>query len=261
MALDTYALTTLANANKYILNTTGDGGAEDTYMESIINRASDIIENYCNRKFKARLHVKERHDGEGQKIIFYNNPPVLAVNLDELDWDATAKTVTRSDGGSFYDDGFSTGNTKILVQNSQKNSGLLTLAAVSTGGTTLTFSDTIVSDTDDNDVIISEFRSLWVDDNEVDEDNYDVTEEYIYYPSGFSKGKKNVKLTYYGGYKTIPYAVEQACLEVAKNLYNQNENVKSETVGDHSITFMDRGSDDIPESAKRRLDSYRRMIL
>lgn len=260
-ALDTYALTTLANANKYILDSTGDSSGSDTNIENIINRASDIIENYCGRKFSIRLYTKERHDGEGQEIIFFDNPPVLSVNLDNLAWSSTGKTVTRDDGGSFHTDGFSTGNAKVLVQDSQKNSGLLTLTAVATGGLTMTFSDTITADTADDDVIISECRSVWMDDDELDEDNYDVIEDYVYYPSGFSRGRKNVKITYYGGYSTIPDDLEQACLQVAKNVYDQNENVISEKLGDHWLTFVDSGSENIPEATKKILDSYRRMVL
>jgi len=259
--LDTYALTTLANANKYILDSTGDSSGSDTFIERIVNRASDIVENYCGRKFKIRLYIKERHDGEEQNVIYFDNPPVLSVNLDNLAWDATAKTVTRDDDGSFCDDGFTTGNTKVLVQDSQNNSGLLTLTAVSTGGLTMTFSDTITADTADDDVIISECRSVWVDDDEIDEDNYDVIEDYVYFPSGFSKGRKNVKITYYGGYSTIPDDLEQACLQVAKNIYDQNENVREERLGDHWLKYGDSGHDNIPKSTKNILDSYRRIVL
>lgn len=113
MAIDNYALTTLTNANTY-LGLTSDGGAQDAYIESIINRASDIIESYCHRKFRARLYVKERYSGIGQEVLYFNQYPVLAVNLDNLVWDAAAKTVTRNDGGSFVVDGFVAGEFQSL---------------------------------------------------------------------------------------------------------------------------------------------------
>jgi hypothetical protein len=270
MALDTYALTTFANAYTYLgLSSTSSGTVAE--IEGLINRASDMIENYCNRKFAARLYAKERHNGCEQHIVYFDNPPVVAVCLDELVWTDSTKTVTRSDGGSFYDDGFSTANNKVLVQNSDDNSGLLTVTAVATGGTTITFSDSITTDSEDNDVTISNCRSLWIEDDEVDEDNFDVLDDHIYYFGDFPEGHRNIKITYYGGYTTIPDDLEHACLEVVKALYEGNENIgniQSEKLGDHSIEYAVgmRGNADIrvsniSEATKYVLDKYRRIAV
>jgi len=255
--LDTYALSTLAHANNY-LGLTSDGGNVDNYVERIINRASDIIENYCHRKFKARLYVKERYSGIGQEILYFKQYPVLAVNLDNLVWDATAKTVTRNDGGSFVDDGFVAAD-KVLVQNSDKNSGLLTIATGGVAATVLTFDDTIVADTDDDNVILSHFRELWINDDKIDEDDYEVNEEYVYYAGGFAKGNMNIRMTYYAGYAVIPDDLEQACLKLVKYVYEKNENVKSEKLGPYSITFFD--TKDIPVDVKAILDTYVNVVI
>ena len=58
MAIDQYALTTLSAANTY-LGLTADSGAVDAYIETLINRASDIVESAIHRKLKVRLYVKE----------------------------------------------------------------------------------------------------------------------------------------------------------------------------------------------------------
>jgi hypothetical protein len=267
MALDTYALTTFANAKTYLgLSSTSSGTVAE--IEGLINRASDIVEGYCNRKFVARLYAKERHDGREQQIIYFDNPPVVSVCLDELAW-STAGMVTRSDGGSFYNDGFSTENNKVLVQNSDNNSGLLTLTAVSTGGTTLTFSDNITADSEDNDVTISNVRSVWINDDEVDEDNFTVDEDHIYYYGEFPEGHRNIKITYYGGYSTIPDDLEQACLEIVQILYEGNENIgniQSEKLGDHSITYANYSSlahsmSNVSEATKYVLDKYKRIAI
>ncbi|MCK4464387.1 MAG: hypothetical protein KAU83_01650, partial [Bacteroidales bacterium] len=94
MALDTYALTTLANANTE-LGLISDGGAVDAHVETLINRASDIIESALNRLLKARLYVKERYNGKDQEVLYFKQYPVLAINLDNLAWDAAGKTLTR----------------------------------------------------------------------------------------------------------------------------------------------------------------------
>jgi len=253
--LDIYALTTLTKAN-YYLGLTSDGGTIDNYIERIINRASDIIENALNRKLKARLYVKERYDGKDQEVIYLKQYPVLTINLDDLVWDADTKTVTRSDGGSFVDDGFVAGD-KVLVQNSDENSGLLTIATVA--ATTLTFTDTIVADTEDDNVILSHFRELWINDDEIDEDNYEVDEDHIYYNVGFSKGHENVRMTYYAGYSTIPDDIEEYCLRLIKKIYDKDRDVKAESLGPHNITYFDEG--DVTEDIRKELSTYINVVI
>ena len=257
MAIDQYALTSLENALQE-LGLTSDSGVRDAYIENIINRASDIIENYCHRKFKIRLHVKERHDGKRQEILYFKQYPVLVVNLDGLVWDSATKTVTRSDGGSFSDDGFKAGN-KVLVQNSNKNSGLLTIATDGVIANTLTFTDSITDDTEDNNVIISRFRELWINDSKIDEDDYEVFLDHLYIPGGLTKGYGNIRITYYAGYETIPDDLEQACLKLVKSGYEKNSNVKSEGLGPYSVTYFD--TKDIPVDIKAILDPYKKLVI
>lgn len=236
MAVDQYALTTLAAANTY-LGLTADGGVVDAYVETLINRASDMIESALNRLLKARLYVKERHSGIGQEQLYFNQYPVLAVNLDNLSWDAAAKTLTRNDGGSFVKDGFADGN-EVLVQNSEFNSGLLTINGVVTANV-ITFDEVIVDDVIDDNVIISRCRELWINDSLVDGDDYEVNSDHIYYRSGFSIDHMNIRVTYYAGYDTIPDDIEAKCLELVKMGYDKNKNVKSEKIGPYSVTFFD----------------------
>ena len=331
--LDDYALTTLVKANKE-LELESDGGDTDNHIEGIINQASDIIESALNRKLKARLYVKERYDGKKQVTLFLNQYPVIAVELDDLVWSASAKTVTRNDGGSFIDDGFVAGD-KVLVQNSNENSGLLTInfatinrtdiafvdgaggedtittvagdfvaagfvtgdiitvsGSTSNDGTytltnvaaqtltmatgslvisedagdnvtiavdgvaalTLTFDDTIVTDSDDDDVTISNFRGLWVNEEEIDGDYYIVDLDNIYYLSGFSEGHKNIRITYKAGYTTIPDDIEEYCLRLVKKIYDKDRDVKSESLGPHSITYLDDGN--VIEDVRKELSTY-----
>ena len=255
MALDTYALTTLANANTY-LGLTADGGVVDAYVENLINRASDIIESALNRLLKVRLYTKERYSGIGQEQLYFKQYPVLAVNLDNLAWDAAAKTLTRNDGGSFVKDGFADGN-EVLVQNSEYNSGLLTINGVVTA-LVITFDEVIVDDAIDDNVILSRCRELWIEDSIVDEDDYEVNEDHIYYRSGFSEGHMNIRVTYYAGFNTIPDDIESKCLELIKMAYDKNKDVKSEKLGPYSITFFDNKAE-ITESIRNDLSTYLNM--
>jgi len=250
---------------------TSDIAASDpSEIISVIHGSvEDWVENYCNRKFEAALYVKERHDGNGQPIIYFEQYPVLAVNLDDLVWDSSAKTVTRAedssaktvtraDGGSFVDDGFVAGD-KVLVQNSDSNSGLLTIDTGGVAALTLTFTDTIVEDVDDDDVILSHFRELWIGSGEIDEDNYEVFDDHIYYSGGFSEGHGNVRMTYYAGYSSsdMPNDLQLAIKIIVEYIYQKRQEeifgVKNYKVGDISIT-LDVG--DIPKEAENILDKY-----
>ena len=250
--LDTYALTTLVKANKE-LELTSDGGDIDNHIERIINQASDIIESALIRKLMARLYVKERYDGKGQTTLFLKQYPVIVSELDDLVWDAAAKTVTRNDGGSFITDGFVAGD-KVLVQNSNENSGLLTIATGGVAALVLTFDDTIIADTDDDDVTISNFRGLWINEEEIDGDDFVVDIDNIYYSGGFSEGHKNIRVTYKAGYIAIPDDIEEYCLRLVKKIYDKDRDVKSESLGPHSITYFEDG--DIKESIRKELSTY-----
>ena len=253
MAVDQYALTTLAAANTY-LELTADGGVVDAYIETLINRASDIIESALNRLLKARLYVKERYSGNDQETLYFKQYPVLAINLDNLAWDAATKTLTRNDGGSFITDGFVAAD-KVLVQNSEYNSGLLTIAALGVAALVLTFIDVIVDDAIDDNVILSHCRELWIEDSVVDGDDYEVNTDHIYYRSGFPVGHMNIRITYYGGYITIPDDIEAKCLELVKMGYDKNRDVKTEKIGPYSITFFDNKAE-IIDSIRNDLSTY-----
>ena len=254
MAIDQYALTTLAAANTY-LGLTADGGVVDAYVETLINSASDIIESALLRLLKVRLYVKKRISGNGQETLYFEQYPVLAVNLDNLAWDATGKKVTRNDGGSFVKDGFADGN-KVLVQNSEENSGLLTIAGVVTA-LVITFSDVIIDDAVDSNVIISRHRELWVNDDLVDGDDYEVNEDHIYYRGGFPVGHMNIRRTYYAGYNIIPDDIEAKCLELIKAAYDKDKNkdIKSEKLGPYSVTFFDNRAE-IVNQIRNELSNY-----
>ncbi|MBA7577860.1 hypothetical protein ES708_19715 [subsurface metagenome] len=237
-------------------------GDPPAILESIRDSVEKWVKDYCHREFEAALYVKERHDGDEQDTIYFDRYPVIAVNLDNLVW-ASAGTVTRNDGGSFVTDGFTTG-AKVLVQNSDSNSGLLTVGTSGVAATGLTFTDTITADTDDDNVILSHFRELWIDDTEIDEDDYAVFNDHIYYSPTFTEGHGNVRISYYAGYSsiTMPKDLQLAIKIITKAIYQSKEEeifgVSQYNVGDVNITCEDS---DIPKEAIGILSRYRRMLI
>jgi len=239
--------------------TSNIAASDPSEMVSVIhNSVEDWVENYCNRKFEGQLHVKERYDGDNQDILYFKHYPVLAVNLDNLVWDSTGKTVTRNDGGSFVDDGF-TAADKVLVQNSNYNSGLLTISTGGVAALVLTFDDDIVEDTDDDNIIISHFRELWIGDSLLDEGYYEVSGDHIYYNGRFPNGHGNIRMTYYAGYSAdnMPEDLKLAIKILVKSTFQKMQEdahgVKNYKTGDMTVTYEDG---DIPKEVEMILERY-----
>ncbi len=171
MALVAYALTTLANLKEVLGITDGES---DVLLTNIINRATDIIESYCNdRRFKSTIYANEEYDGTGTKYINATHFPITAVTSYQEnngtpgtpDWDSL-----QSDYVKYIDSGDGPGQ--------------------------------------------------------------------FFYAYGFVDGARNFRFSYTAGYATIPYDLEEACLQLCSWIYKdrQSKGMKSETLGEYSYT-------------------------
>lgn len=171
MALVAYALTSLDNLKEVLGITTN---IENTLLENIINRATDIIESYCgNRRFKSTAYTNEEYNGTGTCFINAKQYPITALTVYEknqgsagtADWNTL-----QSDYIKYIDDGQGPGQ--------------------------------------------------------------------FYYQMGFLLGVRNYRFSYVAGYTTIPYDLEEACIELCVYIYKdrQNKGMKSESLGEYSYT-------------------------
>jgi uncharacterized phiE125 gp8 family phage protein len=87
MALNSNALTTLANAKAWLKIPTLETGT-DSMVEMFINAASDDVEQYTQRKLKAQSHT-ETHHGRGSNAIMCLEFPLNSVTELRIDWEAT----------------------------------------------------------------------------------------------------------------------------------------------------------------------------
>ncbi|MBA7557881.1 hypothetical protein ES705_50659 [subsurface metagenome] len=192
--------------------------------------------------------------------------------------------------GDFVAAGFAEGDI-ITVSGSTDNNGTYTLTGVAVGTLTvatdlltaegvgdvviissgltalvLTFDvgDTIVLDTEDNNVVISHFRELWIGNNLINGNNYEVDNNHIYYPGSFPIGHKNVRMTYYAGYSSsnMPEELKLAVKIIIKSIYQKKEEeifgVEKYMIGDINIT---REDNDMPREALAILSKYRRIVI
>ena len=83
--------------------------SEDNLLDNIINRATDIIESYCNgRRFKSTLYTEEKYDGNDGKYINARHYPITDVtkvernlgSVGDTDWDTL-----NDDFWAYIDDG------------------------------------------------------------------------------------------------------------------------------------------------------------
>lgn len=79
MSLVAYSLTTRQNL-KDVLGITANDTTTNNLLDNIINRATDIIEKYCNgRRFASTAYTNQEYDGTGTKYIDLKHWPVTAL--------------------------------------------------------------------------------------------------------------------------------------------------------------------------------------
>ncbi len=140
----------------------------------------------------------------------------------------------------------------------------MALGSSGVAATVLTFEDTITTDSDDDNVILSHFRELWINDTEIDEDDYAVFADHIYYSVGFTEGHGNVRMTYYAGYSlsNMPSDLQLAIKIIVKSIYDRRKEelfgTKQYRVGDISVTCEDS---DVPKEALAILSKFKRVLV
>ena len=95
----------------------------------------------------------------------------------------------------------------------------------------ITFTQLEVNNAVDN---TDSWSDVDTDDYWVDNDNGIITKTSL-----FASGKCRYRVTYEGGYASIPHDLQFACLVLVSEFFNKRKamGVKSETLGDHSIQF------------------------
>lgn len=68
------------------LSYTADNTIGRDYANTLINFASDFIQNYCNRKFIKNTYTSEEYDGNGALDLYLKNFPIISVtSIDQWD--------------------------------------------------------------------------------------------------------------------------------------------------------------------------------
>lgn len=260
----TYRLTSLANVNSYLGFTTGDNTTRDTLLTNLIDRATSAIESYCDRKFKSRSYRLERYDGDGTELLFLRQKPIVGINSISLG-SRTVLTVNCTDADAVHAsvDVDSDGVTLNQINgtgNGVSNLTFSSYATISAMGAKIdsytgwdvtvetTYNNYRASDLLDlygayclNDSLYMQIPDTPIQDFTVYKEG-GLQMGIIHRNAGWTSGTMNVIITYTAGYTTIPYDVEQACIQLAGALYNMGKrdlSLKHEKLGDYEYTVAD----------------------
>jgi uncharacterized phiE125 gp8 family phage protein len=99
MALQANALVTLNQAKDYLSITLADT-SKDSWVEMLINSASDLIERHCSRKFKSASYT-HYYDGHGNNELVLAQYPVTNISSVKVDTERVFGAETTLGATSF----------------------------------------------------------------------------------------------------------------------------------------------------------------
>lgn len=264
VSASTYRLVTLGSVNGMMGFTTGEDATRDALITTMLDRATDAIEYYCDRKFINRTYRLEAYDGDGSEWLFLNNCPITRIHRISLG-SQTALTVSCT-GTNISHASIDITSTKLSIsQIGGSGDGTSDFAFASYGTVSAMCAGIDALDTWTCEYttaygqhrasdLIDVYGKYCLDQNLYlqipDTPIYDFTVYkeggkemgILHRNAGWSGGTMNIYVTYDAGYTTVPYDVQQACIELITQWYNRAQHdvsLKSERLGDYSYTLGD----------------------
>lgn len=256
--IPTGAVSCLGSANEITLK------VEDKYfIEQLINRATCYIERYCNRKLLSRNYSREVYDGTGTGQLILRQYPVTKISRISYGrtnafsiTNTTATTTAFVEVTSTQVRLTADGTTTNITISSYATITLLVAAINAVAGWTATLLNTDYGAYLSSEVLVRpalyckspSLAYIEITDDEMSDyfnvagNSEDTNYGLIYSNSIFTSGHQNILVDYTAGYTTIPYVLEQACIELVVYKYNKSKIdgvMKSETLGDYSYTLGD----------------------
>jgi len=234
---------------------------KDNYLiERLIDRATDMIERYCNRKLSTRTYEREIYYGNGFNKLILEQYPVTRVSrlsvgransfsIKNTSTDANFCTVeiTATTIRLIVDGGTNNDDTELTLADYDKIDDLITaIEALAKGWACTTMAtDTATRDADELLIRPSMFVDATkqaecetVDSNLTDYRLLNPTEarnDGMIEKSGAFVSGQEYFCTYIAGYTVIPYALEQACIELVAYKYGQSKRAGSEDLKGESF--------------------------
>ena len=263
MAVDPNSLTTLAKLREYV----GVASGDDALLERSIDAASAQIEAILGRNIVSREYWEWRDVAGRTGSISVRNAPITRIELvavgsqnaivvNAAPLASTIKLTVHvqenavyllrlDDTGTKHQTNLSFGSHKTIADMADAINSTTGFTASSlfdgpvqllhptggfnvyatTGYLTAAWDVTLDTRVDYAAGIIHLISDAWPSDEWMTE---------------FHEGSRNVLIHYVGGYATVPYDIEQACLEAAAMLYRdrkRDKGIASESLGDYSYSL------------------------
>lgn len=283
MAVDQYALTSLASVKTYL----GISGSDDdSLLESLIDAVSDRIETFCNRQFSSRDY-RQWFDGRRETRFVVQHYPITAVkrlaygSKDALSVQGTTTTDLRATVevqdsqivlSRFASDGTET-ETEVTFASNATASDLQSTIDGTTGWSATLINNWISDDLHriggqdalGRDVFLS-YADVSDIEYRVNEDTGEIeitlNNEWAWPEatgaSTFPKGFQNIFVHYTGGYATIPDDLDQIAIEMTAAAFKGrkvNPKLQSETIGSYSYALASQVQ--IADDLMARLSHWR----
>ena len=270
-------LTTLAAAKEYLRA----GDDDDTLIGNLIDRASAEIENICNRYFNTNTYANW-FDGNGSTDMYLDHWPVTAVarvstgKLNTLGVWCSSTSMTwasarvTSTGLSLVDVDSTGSTTTTLAFGTYTTISTLAAAvdAVGSGWASLglNYGDYLTADLTETPALycLNSHAYLIHPYQALNDYIWDEDSGRLHYSGGFGRGAQNIYVEYTGGYTTIPYDVEQACLMLIAYYYfgtRRDPALQSEKLGDYAWAAKSGGDSSIRAELVKRLEKYIRIAI
>lgn len=266
MAVDANSLTTLANLQSYLGIS---AGVDETILERSIDRASALIESILGRPIKAR-NLYEWHDSLGTdqigvkvrpinhvKYVAFGSQNALSVSAASGSTDVLATVeVTPTHIRLFRVTSTGSESTEqVQFTNHETTAELAAHINTVTGFEASAIEDFSAYQLHPragvNVLTTTAYLSAAWDttaDLRVDQDAGIISMISDAFPSDhwateFPAAYRSVLVAYNGGHETVPFDIEQACLETAATMYRDRKkdlSVTSESLGDYSYSLAAR---------------------
>ena len=286
MAVGSFALTSLANLKSWLGIS---ASTYDTVLEASIDRATSMIETYCDRRLKSRTHREFVMPSGGRTVALDNFPivsvksvafgPAIAFSVESDTASTDVLATVENDGDSLKlvkiaSNGTETSST-LAFSSYKTTSSLVTYINASVSGWTASLTANAYTYSlyrfGGRGVINAVCNVEYPKDN-VSEYRMDVDRALIHMRSDafpnfsaddrdtnrFPRGFYPVFVEYEAGYATIPDDLERARIEIAAGLYQarqQDRNVTSETLGDYTYSGKQQAA--LLEERAQLLDGFR----
>ncbi len=270
-------LTTLAKAKEYLRA----GDDDDALLANVIDRASAEIESICGRYFNT-ANYSRWYDGNSNRELYLDHWPVTAVTRVSVGR-FNALGITCSSTSMTFTTARVASSSLILIQADSSGSSSNTLSfstyttittlaaavnALGSGWAALgsSYGDYLTADLTETPAMfcLNNYAYLPHPYESLTDYKWDEDSGRLYYSYGFVSGSQNIYVEYTGGYTTVPYDVEQACLMLVASEYfgtQRDPALQSEKLGDYAWSAKSGGDGGFRDQLKQRLEKHMRIAV